>query len=101
MLFTIQIGRTLYICDETTIDGVKAKANKALAKGSTIVLEDGRTLWYDYWEIIDTTKLDQGSEAYSWDKSGNKVRHDKYLMTKHPDGRVEKKHVGTVFRKWR
>ena len=100
-IFRITIGDTLYLCDKYTIEDVKAKANKALKHGKTIKWEDGRVQFIGHEVMFDVTKADQGSKAYIWDKSGNKVKCRRYLVTQHPNNDlIDKQYLGTSFRNW-
>ena len=100
-IFRIIIGGVLYLCDKYTIEDVKAKAERALKRGRVVRWEDGRQQFITYEVVFDPNKSDQGSEAYEWDKSGNKVKHKRFLITQYPDKRPsDKEFLGTVYKDW-
>lgn len=80
--------------------GVVAEAieegKQALKKGKKVEWNDGSQQWETTVAVFDSTK--EGSAQYTWDKSGNKVKHEVFLVTKFPNGDVTKEFVRTSWR---
>lgn len=76
-------------------DRVARDIDKALAAGKTVV-ENGISQWVEYWPIADYKKT--GSDVYIFDKSGNRVKCEKFLFVKKAGGSVDKTKLGTAWR---
>ena len=100
-LFKIKISdgyeAELIITDEEMLETVIAKADKAMLNGKTITWHDGRTEWIEDEIIFDPTK--DGSYAFTWDASGNRVKYERVRYTKIGD-EVTKETLRTVFKGW-
>ena len=96
-LHKIIIGSTLHICDDASLHTIKDKALSRLNKGDGITWEDGKEQWYDYLEIIDVTKT--GSEMFTWDRSGDRVKCRRVLTTVIGD-ELTREEKGFVYRKY-
>lgn len=100
-LFKIKISdgyeAELIICDEEMLETVIAKADKAMLNGKTITWHDGRIEWIEDNVIVDMTK--NGSDVYTWDASGNRVKYERVRYTK-IDDEVTKETLRTVFKGW-
>lgn len=59
-------------------DDLTKEVNDLVAKGHS-VHENGVKTFVTHSEVIDMTK--EGSEQYTWDKSGNRVLHNKIQHT--------------------
>jgi len=96
---SIQIGDTLHLligADTQEIDVIAEKKIKAaLATGQTVI-ENGVSTWIGTSEVLNQNK--SGSAAYTWDKSGNKIKIEKFLVTKTADGAVSRKSLGFAWR---
>ena len=95
---SVKIGDTLqvYIGDS---DDLTASMDKDIAKGlkaGKLIQRDGTKQWIDDSPITDTNKA--GSDAYTWDKSGNKIKHNRTLVTMDADGNKTDKIIGTVYK---
>jgi len=77
-------------------DVLREDARKALAKGKVVVWEDRRKQWINTDCITDTSK--EGSEVWTWDKSGNRVKCERTLHTLHNDGTRTSEVIGTCWR---
>jgi len=75
---------------------ISDKVQKALKAGHQVTLEDGRKQWIEALQVIDTTKT--GSDAYTWDRSGDKVLHERILFTLHVDKTTTRQVLGTSYR---
>jgi len=96
-LFRIQIGDHLHICDEGSLPAIKVKARKALKSGKVIVLEDGKTEWIEYEPILALSE--QGSDIYTWDQTGNRVKCEVVLYTyTKKETKAERRVLKTIFR---
>lgn len=93
-LNTIKADSTLYVFDDGSREQVVKKVKAALRKGATVTWEDGSVQWITVNHRIDASK--RGSEVYTWDKSGEKVKADLVLMTKTLAG-TKGKPIGTKF----
>ena len=72
------------------------KGKRALKQGHRVQWADGSQQWQTTATVLDSSK--QGSAQYTWDKSGNKVKHNVFLVTKLPNGDVTKDLVRTTWR---
>jgi hypothetical protein len=74
-LIILAIGDTIHVCDETTVESI---VKPALNRGE-VVLRDGTRTW-----IQETVRFDprrEGSDRYTWDSAGDRVLHDRVLVT--------------------
>jgi len=89
------------MCGETLVIGtheeVEAYVKKALRRGETVT-ENGVSQWISNNVVFESDK--PGSHAYVWDKTGNKVKHEKVLCTKGKDGKITMKTIGFCFLEW-
>jgi hypothetical protein len=89
---TIKAGGTSYTWVGVKGSGDEAIADKeiservktSLEKGLEVYLEDGSLQRVEVAPIIDLRR--EGTEAYTWNDSENKVLHSRTLYTVHPDG---------------
>tara|TARA_B100000131_G_scaffold88264_1_gene85115 strand:- start:225 stop:572 length:348 start_codon:yes stop_codon:yes gene_type:complete len=83
--------------DEERADKVIAEEiQKALKAGHEVTLQDGRKQWIESLLVIDTEK--SGSDAYTWNKSGDKVLHERVLFTLNTDNTLSKEVIGKSYR---
>lgn len=69
---------------------------KALNAGYT-VRHRGSSYWLEEREVYDTSK--EGSDCYTWDKSGNKIRVQRVIMAKDAEGNLRlDRSLGFVWR---
>jgi len=99
MIYTIKIttatASVLHVCDDTTLEQIRGIAVKALKSGHEVKWFNGVTQWIEHSPIVN---LDQeGSSAYVWDKSGNRVKNEILLYSK-KDDKVEVEQIGTCFK---
>jgi len=88
---TLHIGVGDGVAQDTLAHG-----KAALKKGHKVQWQDGSQQWQTTDFVLDTSK--QGSAQFTWDKSGNKVKHNVFLVTKSPDGQVTKKFLKTSWK---
>ena len=89
-----RIGSTLYLHDDATTEHVR---KKILPDGWSANYADGSSEWVV--EVVDDhTK--EGSERYTWDKSGNRVKHARVRYRKDKAGKVTRTVEGIVFKKF-
>lgn len=81
--------------DRLTFD---RKANRALNAGKRVTWSNGVTEWWTVDVIHNPTK--DGSDAFIWDRSGNKVKHRITSHRQHVDGSVIKTTIGHTFRRF-
>ena len=100
-IYTITITTSresvLHVCDETTLDAIRAKAITALKRGREVKWFNGVVQWVEYSPIIYFDR--KGSDSYTWDESGNKVKNEILLYSKVGDD-VICEQIGTCFRKF-
>jgi len=89
---------TIYLCDDENLAAITAKAEKAMKAGATVTWQDGRQQWINDDILFDSSK--NGSAAFQWDRSGNRVKHERFLVTRTPDGQIRTEAVGTVFKRF-
>jgi hypothetical protein len=87
------------MCGDTLVIGspaeVELEVKKALRRGVTVT-ENGVSRWISHNVIHDHTK--SGSAAYTW--RGDKVKHEKVLVTKGKDGQIKTQTLGFCFFEW-
>jgi len=80
-------------------EGEMAKADKlvrqALARGESVI-EKGVLTRIDFVEVTNPGK--SGSEVYIWHSDGNRVKHEKFLVTIN-NGCMTRKSLGFAWRK--
>lgn len=88
----------LNVCDEGTFPQIEKKAQKAMREGRAVTWNwpHGPTQWFEDYEILDLDK--SGSAIYTWDKSGNRVKCERYLITRDKDGEVTKEFTKHVYK---
>jgi hypothetical protein len=75
-----RVGDTLHLYDDSTKEQVEKLIEKQLVAGeSRVDLKNGTETYYEDEVIFDVTK--QGSERYTWDKSGNRVKYNRFQVT--------------------
>lgn len=97
---SMQAGDTLnvYIGKGEEIEKAKASdIKKAHAKGESAI-HDGIKTWITHNVIFDTSK--EGSDAFTWDASGNKVKNERILVTVDAEGNRTEEMLGTVFKNY-
>jgi hypothetical protein len=77
-------GNTLFVYDDTTKERVEKQIMRRMEKGETVERPDGTKIWIEYEAVRDASK--SGSACYTWDKSGNRCKHEKVMYTLHPLG---------------
>lgn len=84
-----------HVCDTESLPSVEKQVMDAMAQGATVKWhsEDGREQFYQWNYVINSSTL------YDLYKSGNKVKAEKFLCTRFPDGTLEREHVGYVYMK--
>ena len=77
---------------------ITKEINKALKAGKSVTVDGVRT-FHTSTPVIDTTK--QGSEMYTWNKPGTKVRHDviEHSLTVETGAKTTKV-IGQAFKVW-
>lgn len=94
-LQSVQVGETLFVFDHETKEKVAEQIEAELRKGKTRYNPDGSTEWISVSPICDHTK--SGSAAYTWDRSGNRVKCERHRCFKTKDGEITKVLLGTTF----
>lgn len=95
-----KIEGDLQICDAGAYPKIQKLAEKALIAGKMVQWDwpEGPVEW-----IVDEVEFDNsqdGSAAYTWDKSGNRVRFRRYRMTRIGTDKPTKTFVKTVFKRF-
>ena len=80
---------------EADVEKVEAKVRKALVAGHE-VMRDGSRIFMDHREVLDTSR--NGAAMYTWDKSGDRVLHERVIHTVQRDGTHTEKIIGTCYR---
>jgi len=92
-LKSARIGSTLYVFD--TASEAKVREN-ILPDGEAIVFTDKSSEWIVDEPVVDTSK--SGSAQYTWDKTGNRVRHARCQYNRDAAGNVTRKVLKHVYR---
>ena len=95
----VTIGDTLqvYIGSDAVNTSMPADIRKGLNRGDVVKFSDGTKQFIDSDVIIDTSKT--GSDAFIWNAAGDKVKHNRVLVTIDKDGNRSTKVLGSVFKK--
>jgi|ETN02SMinimDraft_4_1059925.scaffolds.fasta_scaffold73674_1 hypothetical protein len=78
-------------------EDVAAHIKKELSRGYDVKYK-GVTQFLEWDVIFDRSK--KGSAAYTWDKSGKKVKHTVTLVSRDSDGNITREDKGTTWRKF-
>jgi hypothetical protein len=81
---------------EGVVEETLAKGHSALKKGLKVQWADGRQQWETTMQVFDSSK--EGSAQFTWDSSGDKVKHEVFLVTKFPNGDMTKEFVRNSWR---
>ena len=96
-LKTARVGDTLFVYDETTEAAVETKIASIIEAGGPSRLHaDGSREFYRDEVIVRTGR--EGSERYLWDRSGNKVKHERCRYVVAADGTMTREITKTVFK---
>jgi hypothetical protein len=96
----VTIGDTLqvYVGTDAVNTSMPADIRKGLNRGDVVKFSDGTKQFIDIDMIIDTSKT--GSDAFTWNAAGDKVKHNRVLVTIDKDGNRSTKVLGSVFKKF-
>ena len=92
-----RIGTNLYNHDDSAAVAEHIRS-KIAPDGHAAYYEDGTAEWICDEVVDDPTK--SGSDRYTWDKSGNRVKHARVRYTKDAAGKVTRTVEGVVFKKF-
>jgi len=97
---SMQAGGTMhvYLGNGEEIEKAKTEDIKKAHKKGQATITDGIKSWITHNVIYDASK--EGSAAYTWDASGNKVKNKKILVTIDADGKRTEELLGTVFKNY-
>ena len=82
--------------DDDDMSGAVGQVIRKALKSGHKVTHRGVSRWVTYTVLFDSSRI--GSEAYTWDKSGNRVAHHRIMHTQNEGGIVSKEVVGTVYK---
>lgn len=81
-------GDTIFIYEEATADQVNEQIEiKMLREGTSRVERDGTTIFYRDIQVINPNADLNGTDPYTWDKSGNRVKNARHRITT-KDGKI-------------
>ena len=92
-LKTARIGDTLYIYDEV---GEKTVRKNIVPDGHAATFGNKTSEWIIDEPVVDSSK--SGSGVYTWDASGNRVKHARIRYTKDANGNVSKRHERFIYK---
>ena len=97
-----RIGQTVLIYSKSLQKEIDKKVEAAMRRGETKYNKDGSIEWYTDEVVFDPEKAKGStpSDAYTWDKTGNKVAHDRMLYTKTKDGKISMKKIKRIFKNY-
>ena len=97
----VQIGETLHVFEDTTsvIRKIMKRVDKGLKKGENIQWGDGRRQFMQE-KVVKKPGGSGGSSDFFWDKSGNKVKHSRQIITEFPNGGIVKQDLRPVYKKF-
>jgi hypothetical protein len=82
-----RVGDTLHVFLGTDGDNFDEKiAGLEQPDGHAVEAADGSAVWIADAEVVDTTK--SGSDQYTWDKSGNRIKHARTRFVRDASGNV-------------
>lgn len=94
---TVADGRILHLYSEETAGEVEKTIHaEAKKSGAAFRIGNGPVQWYEDCAVMDTTKT--GSAVYTWDKTGNRIKHDRVLVSRDQEGNLTRKKIGTVYK---
>lgn len=97
----VRAGSTLYIFDDASAEQVEQEIVKELRNGETIQrlgvdgIERSRE-WIAEEVVFDSTKF--GSDAYTWDRSGEQVKVRRFLCVQTGAGVCTRKELRPVYK---
>jgi len=92
----LQLGDTMHVFDDAARPTIERRVDAGLRKGETVTRQDGSRTW-----ITETVRFDpraEGSDRYTWDRSGNRVLSDRVLVTVTADGKRTETALKPVFK---
>lgn len=94
---TRRVGNTIHVFLGTESDDFGEKITSLeTPDGHGVVSEDGSEVWITDVEVVDTSK--EGSDRYTWDKSGNRVKHARTRFTRDSAGNVRSEVLRHVYK---
>lgn len=94
---TRRVGDTLHVFIGTEADDFSGKiASLESPDGHAVVSDDGSAVWITDVEVVDTSK--SGSDRYTWDRSGNRVKHARTRFVRDAAGSVSSKVLKHVYK---
>lgn len=90
-------GTHLEILFGTSDEETKNRTTLAMKAGNVVEWPDGSKTWYTETVVFDPSK--EGSEAYQWDKSRNKVLVEVWKVTQKGSSATREK-VGEAYRRF-
>lgn len=95
--YTDGTGKSISIYDDAAAEEVEAAIHAAAKRGGgAFQIGNGPVQWYEDLAVMDTTKT--GSAVYTWDKTGDRVKHDRVLVSRDLEGNLTREKVGTVYK---
>lgn len=100
----VQLGNTLRVWLGTPEEiaqaepEVQKEISRALARGLTVV-EDGVSRWMRTQEVPGLGY--EGSDRYIWHPDGEKIRVERFIVTKQADGTMSERSIGFAWKFWR
>lgn len=85
-------------CDKD-INFYKEEIYPHLLKGRIVTFKDGTTKRIIETVVVDITKT--ASAMYIWDKTGNKIAHDRWMVTRNAEGKeITRESLRRIFKRW-
>ena len=97
-LLVQHVGDTLFVFSESAKAEVEAQMEAKMRQGHAKYNQNGSREFIESNPIIDTTK--SGSAAYTWDKTGNKVKHNRFRVKIDADRNITREFLGTSWKEF-
>lgn len=93
-LKTARIGDTLYVFDAAS----ESKVRENIVPDGHAMQSNGQSEWIIDEPVVDVSK--GGSAAYTWDRTGNKIKYSRIRCVKDSSGKVTRKFMRFVFKSY-
>lgn len=98
-LNTVQCGTTRHLFDDASRAKVEAKIHRQMVDGDVLYHEDGRREYFQDEIIFDAAT--EGSGRFTWDKSGEKIKHKRFRVVASKKGRtISKQFDRAIYKSW-
>jgi len=91
-----KIGSTIHIYDDPSSEDVNNEIEREMIRTGRSRIDGGIATWIEDSAVVDLNQ--DASSQYTWDKAGNKVKHQRLRVTKSKRGVIAKQFVKYVYK---